>query len=108
MPSTACSTAGQVTKLTRIVFAFMLGPAPVHTMPVGAREETAGSSQTRVLRRVLDLFRPYRRQTSYLLLCVLVSSALGIASPLLTKFVFDRALFPSTGGPRLGLLGLLV
>jgi ATP-binding cassette, subfamily B, bacterial len=107
-PSTACPTAGQVTKLTRIVFACMSGPAPVHTMPMGGRDGSAGSAQTGVLRRALDLFRPYRRQTSYLLLCVLVSSALGIASPALTKFIFDRALFPPTGGPRLGLLGLLV
>src|SRR5439155_3332293 len=70
--------------------------------------ERTSSPRTRVLRRVIALFRPYRRQVLLLLLAVVLSAALSMASPVLTKLVFDRALFPRAGGARLGLLSFLV
>ena len=69
----------------------------------------SGASSTRhALARVLGLFGPYRRHVLLLVLAIFVSAALGIAFPLLTKIVFDQALFPSSGEPRLGLLSVLV
>ena len=57
--------------------------------------------------RVAGLFRPYRHQLLLVALAILCTSGLGVANPLLIKFVFDRALFPSSGGPDLHLLVLL-
>jgi len=56
------------------------------------------------LRRVAGLFRPYRFQLLLVALAILLTSGLGVANPLLIKVVFDRALFPHSGGPDLHLL----
>jgi ATP-binding cassette subfamily B protein len=60
------------------------------------------------LRRVAGLFLPYRLQLLLVGVAILFTSGLGVANPLLIKVVFDRALFPSQGGPNLHLLVLLV
>jgi ATP-binding cassette subfamily B protein len=57
--------------------------------------------------RVFALFGPYRGRVAALALLILVSSAIGVVNPLLTKSVFDNALFPA-GGPDLTLLYVLV
>src|SRR5882757_6086171 len=63
----------------------------------------------RVGRRLWTLFLPYRAGMIAILLAVLVSSGLGIITPFLTQAAFDRALFPTGGGPvNLPLLGWLV
>ncbi|GAC1607845.1 MAG: ABC transporter ATP-binding protein [Mycobacteriales bacterium] len=49
-----------------------------------------------LLRRVFGLFRPYRRPVYGVGVLILLSSGLGVVSPLLIKVVFDRGLF----GPR--------
>ena len=59
------------------------------------------------VRRVVALFRPYRRQVALVGLAILVTSSLGVVNPLLIRAAFDRALFVP-GGPRLGLLYALV
>jgi ATP-binding cassette subfamily B protein len=56
-----------------------------------------------LLRRVLGLFRPYRRQVLGVGLLILLTAGLGVASPLLVREVFDQALF-APGGVRVGLL----
>jgi ATP-binding cassette subfamily B protein len=61
----------------------------------------------RLVPRVVSLFRPYRGRVGLLALLILVSSALGVVNPLLTRNVFDNALFPQ-GGPNLTLLYVLV
>jgi ATP-binding cassette subfamily B protein len=61
----------------------------------------------RLLPRVFGLFRHYRGRVAGLALLILVSSAIGVVNPLLTKSVFDNALFPP-GGPDLTLLYTLV
>jgi ATP-binding cassette, subfamily B, bacterial len=61
----------------------------------------------RLVPRVVSLFRPYRGRVTVLTLLILTSSAIGVVNPLLTKNVFDNALFPQ-GGPDLTLLYVLV
>jgi ATP-binding cassette subfamily B protein len=71
-----------------------------------AREEPAPSRG--LVRRVALLFRPYRRRVALVCLVILVSAGLGVVNPLLTKVVFDQALFPSSGQPNLHLLYVLI
>jgi len=54
------------------------------------------------------MFRPYRWQVGAVLVMILVTAVLGIAPSLLTKVVFDRALFPPSGHRNLHLLYVLV
>lgn len=61
----------------------------------------------RLLRRIGRLFRPYRGELWVIAGLIVVTSGLGVVSPLLLKVVFDRALFVR-GGPRLGLLYVLL
>lgn len=52
--------------------------------------------------RVLGLFRPYRSLLALAIALVLITAAISIAPPLLTKHAFDAGLFPPDGGgPRL-------
>jgi len=71
-----------------------------------AREEPAPSRG--LVRRVARLFYPYRRRVALVCLAILVSAGLGVVNPLLTKVVFDQALFPSSGEPNLHLLYVLI
>jgi ATP-binding cassette subfamily B protein len=61
-----------------------------------------------MIRRVARLFRAYRLQVTAVLVMILVTAALGVAPSLLTKVVFDRALFPPSGHRDLHLLYILV
>ena len=58
-------------------------------------------------RRILALFRPYRGRVIGIALLVIAGSVLGVVNPLLTKQVFDHALFVP-GGPDLHRLYELV
>jgi ATP-binding cassette, subfamily B, bacterial len=58
-------------------------------------------------RRVIPLFRPYRAQVTFVVGLIVVTSTVGIVNPLLIQAVFNKALFVR-GGPRLGLLYVLV
>ncbi|WP_354025536.1 ABC transporter ATP-binding protein [Conyzicola nivalis] len=60
-----------------------------------------------LLKRIGDLFAPYRSQLTVTIVLVLVSAALSVAPPLLTKQAFDLGLFP-TGGPNMPVLLELV
>src|SRR5918912_4271668 len=62
----------------------------------------------RIVPRVARLFGPYRGQVALAALTILLSSGLGVATPLLSKVVFDQALFPRHGGRDLHLLYVLV
>jgi ATP-binding cassette subfamily B protein len=62
-----------------------------------------------LLRRVARLFHPYRGRVALVVILILVTSGLGVVNPLLTKEVFDKALFPpGNAGPNYGLLYVLV
>jgi ATP-binding cassette, subfamily B, bacterial len=58
-------------------------------------------------RRIIPLFRPYRVQVAFVVGLIVVTSTVGIVNPLLIQAVFNKALFVR-GGPRLGLLYVLV
>src|ERR1700687_1269756 len=58
-------------------------------------------------RRVLPLFRPYRARVAVVVGLIVLTSTIGIVNPLLIQAVFNQALFVR-GGPRLGLLYVLV
>jgi ATP-binding cassette subfamily B protein len=70
-------------------------------------KESGGKADRRLLRQVAGQFRPYRTQVLVVALLILVTSGLGVVSPLLIKVVFDRALF-APGGPNVRLLVKLV
>ncbi len=65
-------------------------------------------NEDRLLRRIVDLFRPYWAQTLLVALAILLSSGLGVVNPLLIRVVFDQALFCGASCPDLGLLTRLV
>jgi ATP-binding cassette subfamily B protein len=62
----------------------------------------------RLLPRIARLFGAYRWQVAAVLAMILVTAGLGVAPSLLTKVVFDRALFPPNGERDLHLLYVLV
>ncbi|MEH3034608.1 MAG: ABC transporter ATP-binding protein [Aeromicrobium erythreum] len=82
-------------------------------MPRGAQVTHLSEAEVRaadapVLGRIARLLRPYRGKLVLVGVAVVVSAALTSVIPFLTKAVFDQALFPPSGEPRLRLLGTLV
>jgi ATP-binding cassette, subfamily B, bacterial len=61
-----------------------------------------------MVRRVAKLFKPYKLQVGIVGLTILLTSGIGVANPILSKYVIDSALFPAHHGVRLGLLYTLV
>ena len=59
-------------------------------------------------RRIGALFMPYKRDLGITIVLVLFSAALTIALPLITRAIFDKALFPAAGQPNMDLLTRLV
>ncbi len=59
-------------------------------------------------RRIAALFRPYKLELGITIALVLVSAAITVALPLITRNIFDKALFPAAGAPDMPLLGKLV
>ncbi|MDQ1127706.1 ATP-binding cassette subfamily B protein [Microbacterium sp. SORGH_AS 505] len=74
------------------------------------REQNASAPRIPDLgRRVVALFRPYRRRLVVTAALVILGAAVGVIPPLLVQRIFDDALFPVDGSPpQLGLLGVLV
>src|SRR5437763_11383232 len=60
------------------------------------------------LRRVARLFGPYRGRVTVVGFLIVVTSLMGVVNPLLTKPVFDRALYPPDGQKDLTLLYALI
>ena len=67
-----------------------------------------------LLRRIGELFVPYRTQLGITIALVLVGAGLSVAPPLLTQKAFDLGLFPDNGRSRpdvpvlLALVGLMI
>jgi ATP-binding cassette subfamily B protein len=59
-------------------------------------------------RRVVVMFRPYRRGLTLTAILVLLSSAAAVVPPLVLQRIFDDALFPPSGGVNMTLLTQLV
>ena len=67
-----------------------------------------GGPKPATFRRAIGLFAPYRRKTAVWIATILGAAALGVVAPLLTKVVFDDALFPKSGHPNVELLIVLI
>jgi ATP-binding cassette subfamily B protein len=61
-----------------------------------------------VLRRVGQLLQPYRGKIVLVMIAVVTAAGLTSLMPFLTRAVFDDALFPPAGRPRLDVLAWLV
>ena len=61
-----------------------------------------------LLKRIGELFVPYKKQLAITITLVLVSAGLSVLPPLLTKQLFDQGLFPPAGTPNVPILGELV
>jgi ATP-binding cassette subfamily B protein len=61
-----------------------------------------------LLRRIGELFVPYKRALIVTIVLVLVGAGLSVLPPLLTKQAFDVGLFPESGGPNVPVLLELV
>ena len=61
----------------------------------------------RLFARIAASFRPYLPQVVLVGVLILFSAGLGVINPLLIQVLFDRALFPKSGGPDLDLLWTL-
>jgi ATP-binding cassette subfamily B protein len=59
-------------------------------------------------RRIAALFLPYKRELAVTIALVLVTAALTVVQPLITRAIFDKALFPAGGSPDMHLLSQLV
>ena len=81
-------------------------------MMMAAPDPDAKPVDRATVRRVIGIFRPYRRKVAIVGAAIFVTSVIGVANPLLIKLIFDRALFGNAqhlcaGGvecPNLGLL----
>ncbi|MBT0767397.1 ABC transporter ATP-binding protein [Kineosporia sp. J2-2] len=82
------------------------GRHPGATVSEAAAGLRAAAADRPLLRRVVALFRPYRRRVLAVAGLILVTAGLGVANPLLIREIFDRALFVS-GGPDVPLLLVL-
>jgi ATP-binding cassette, subfamily B, bacterial len=66
-----------------------------------AEEDKRPITRTTV-RRVVSIFRPYRRQVSVVGVAIVLSSGLGVVNPLMIRKIFDDALFGPSSGPAAG------
>ena len=61
-----------------------------------------------LLRRIGSLFAPHKRALVVTISLVLVSAAISVLPPLLTKQAFDLGLFPASGTPNVPVLAELI
>jgi ATP-binding cassette subfamily B protein len=61
-----------------------------------------------LLRRIGELFKPHSTKLTITITLVLISAAISVAPPLLTKQLFDVGLFPKGGHPNVPVLVTLV
>jgi ATP-binding cassette subfamily B protein len=71
-------------------------------MQDAAPAENAGPVKSHTVRRVVGIFKPYRRKVSIVGALIVITSTLGIVNPLLQKAVFDNALFGNLRGGGCG------
>ena len=64
----------------------------------GVTEAPARPVDRRTVRRVVGTFAPYRGKVGLVALAIVVTSGIGVANPLLIKWIFDHALFGSPAG----------
>jgi len=69
---------------------------------IGLSDEDKRPIRGATVRRVVDTFKPYKRQVGIVGLAIVVTSGLGVVNPLLIKWIFDNALFGDRQGACLG------
>ncbi len=86
------------------------GRAGVSGRDVAAQRAANATAPTipHLLRRIGALFAPHRKALSVTITLVMISAALGVFPPLLTKAAFDDGLFPAAGTPNVPVLMQLV
>ena len=67
-----------------------------YRMPVA--EEDKRPIRGATVRRVVSIFRPYRRKVGLVGIAIIITSGLGVANPLLIREVFDKGLHCSSTG----------
>jgi ATP-binding cassette subfamily B protein len=70
-------------------------------------QATLPSDRRTTARRIAALFAPYRVQVALVTALIVITGVIGIANPLLIRYIFDDALFVD-GGPKLDLLMVFV
>jgi ATP-binding cassette, subfamily B, bacterial len=70
-------------------------PGPHRMIPPGTPDTPARPG---TFRRIVKIFRPYRRKVAFVALLILITSAIGLINPLLIKVVFDDVI--GATGPR--------
>ncbi|MDE2573284.1 MAG: ABC transporter ATP-binding protein [bacterium] len=68
------------------------GSTPMHLMWSSQFDPKRPTAAKVDLRRILRFFAPYWRQEALVLLCILITSALGQLPPLFTKWIIDGAI----------------
>jgi ATP-binding cassette subfamily B protein len=61
-------------------------------------------STAALIRRIVVILRPQRRMLSLVAVITVANAGLAMVTPLLSRLLFDKALFPRSGGANLGLL----
>ena len=61
-----------------------------------------------LVRRIAELFSPYKKPLALVILLILVSASLSVLPPLLIQGAFNQGLFPKNGKPDLGFLTTMV
>ncbi len=64
-----------------------------HFYSVRVPDADARPINKKTVRRVVATFRPYRRKVSVVATLIIITATIGIANPLLIKYIFDNALF---------------
>ena len=90
----------------KILPGFLRSPKNSSTPDSGITESESPSG--RMIYRIIRLFQPYRLRVVTVGVLILFTAGIGVVNPLLIKVVFDSALFPSSGGPDLNLLWIIV
>jgi ATP-binding cassette subfamily B protein len=65
---------------------------------IGLADEEKRPIRRATVRRVVETFKPYRRQVIVVGLAIVATSGLGVVNPLLIKWIFDNALFGDKQG----------
>jgi ATP-binding cassette subfamily B protein len=73
-----------------------------------AHETESAASTGGLLRRIGALFARYRGRVAALVVVIVIGAGLALVTPILSKVVFDRAIFPKDGRPDMALLVILV
>ncbi|MEX0991564.1 MAG: ABC transporter ATP-binding protein [Actinomycetota bacterium] len=73
-----------------------------HFYSVRVPDEDARPINKKTVRRVVSTFKPYRGKVSVVAALIFITATIGIANPLLIKYIFDNGLFGNPPGDCAG------